>query len=813
MATVFLCLKKSGFFDLLKITVMIKKANMLGFFFLLLSTNFYAQYCLPAVTCGNFIINTEIQDETTATLLNNPSSVCVGYSDYSNLAPFDLNAGQAYVTYITPNAPGSYQSDLNIFGYIVWVDFDQSGTFDNEESAFVYKNTASLATPITSIKEYVAINVPVDAMSGITRMRIKADFIGPNQNFDNTFACNNNKGEVEDYLVNIISPTAFTPACALNPSPKDTTDNLCNIGTILSFDPPTADTNPLKDPTGYLLSLWTDNGAIVYLEQDTNLAANTTFIIPQTLTPGDTMYWSVSPYNDSDTNKNCTVWYFVTAPDANPAPVIAVKGDVSRSVDVCSGVDALFGLTDANSTPYTSATYDWDGTDPNKYPLNDTLIADPVFNSTAVGTTYELALLVTDQYGCTGVDTVDVLVKPSAASGIISASNGTKICEGDFADLLLTGYSPGGVIEWKYSTVSPTGSLFTTGDFDDNHMAGPITQDVYYVAIVDLNGCLDSSNVFIEKEDLPFKPAITNSDLSFCDGDSILLKTVWPGPGTMEWNDAAKSTTQSIWVKESGNYVATGIGVNGCSNDSDPAAVVKNELPNNPIVSEISGLPCQGDTIQINVDIAGADSLFWFVNGMLSSTYNSSTDYNIRNDVSYQFVNKTSEGCISDTVDYSVVFGSAPNKPIVNILSNDSLQIIGNAATYYWYLGDGTLVSTETDSIFEPAENGNYFVVGGNGPCLSEPSDTMIVDLYDGITSINENEQIVVFPNPNSGNFNIKLLSRSTINIRDIYGKVVYHNEHYSGVVGIELNVTTGVYIMEVLTNQHLVTMTRVIVE
>ncbi|MFT6716839.1 MAG: hypothetical protein ACJA0Q_001487, partial [Saprospiraceae bacterium] len=313
--------------------------------------------------------------------------------------------------------------------------------------------------------------------------------------------------------------------------------------------------------------------------------------------------------------------------------------------------------------------------------------------------------------------------------------------------------------------------------------------------------------------DLPFKPVITNSDLSFCDGDSILLNTVWPDLGTLEWNDATMSTTQSIWVKESGDYIVTGTGLNGCSNASEPATVVNNDIPNNPIVSEISGTPCQGDSIQLDVDIAGADSLFWYINGEVSNTYNSSTDFNINNDVSYQFVNKTSEGCISDTVTYSVVFGSAPSKPIVNILSNDSLQIIGDATTYYWYLGDGTLVSTETDSIFEPTENGSYFVVGGNGPCLSEPSDTVIVDLYNGIASIDENEQMVVFPNPNSGTFNIKLLSRSTINIRDIYGKVVYSNTSSKGITSIELNVSTGVYFMEVLSSKHLVSVKRIVVE
>jgi hypothetical protein len=771
-----------------------------------------AQYCAPKAICDSvgYIDNFSITTDPITTIFSNISG-CKGYTDYTYLGVTDLVTETGYIVNINV-APSGVAIAIDVGNSteyssgVAWIDYDQSGTFEDSEA---------MSTPTSASGEIkIPITIPSDALPGLTRMRVRADRVmSATQIFDNAFACKDSSNETEDYLVNIIysNATGFTPACATNPTPADTTDSLCNNGMLLSFDAPAADINPLKDPTGYEISIWTDNGSIVYLENDSNLGANTSYAFSNNLTPGDTIYWQVKPYNDSDTNKNCTVWYFVTAPDANPVPVIAVKGDVSRSVDVCSGVDALFGLTDANSTPYTSATYDWDGTDNTSYPLNDTTIAEPIFNSTVFGTTYELALIVTDQYGCTGVDTVDVFVKEPATSGSIVANGGTKICDGSSAELGLVGSD--GDIEWKFSTISPSGALTTTGDIDDKHTTDPIIQDIYYVAIVNLNGCVDTTDIFIEKEELPFKPVITNSDLSFCDGDSILLNTVWPDLGTLEWNDATMSTTQSIWVKESGDYIVTGTGLNGCSNDSDPAAVVKNELPNDPIVNEMSGTPCQGDSIQLKVDIAGADSLFWFVNGMLSSAYNSSTDYNIRNDVSYQFVNKTSEGCISDTVDYSVAFGSAPNKPIVNILSNDSLQIIGDATTYYWYLDDGTLVSTETDSIFEPTENGSYFVVGGNGPCLSEPSDTVIVDLYNGILSVDENEQIVVFPNPNSGNFNIKLLSRSTINIRDIYGKVVYHNEHYSGVVGIELNITTGVYIMEVLTNQHLVTMTRIIVE
>ncbi len=102
----------------------------------------------------------------------------------------------------------------------------------------------------------------------------------------------------------------------------------------------------------------------------------------------------------------------------------------------------------------------------------------------------------------------------------------------------------------------------------------------------------------------------------------------------------------------------------------------------------------------IQVSIEGADSLLWIMN----DGYNQNIDLSITSDASYQFVNKSINGCYSDTIEYAIAFGQTPLQPSVNTLSNDSLQIIGDATTYMWYLADGNLIATETDSKFEPTE-------------------------------------------------------------------------------------------------------------
>jgi hypothetical protein len=762
-----------------------------------------AQYCIPAITCDANITSVFIIDGASGgTALNNTSG-CENYGDFTNLPVFDLTVGVANLAEIVSNNTTTGVNNTNVRGFVLWIDEDQSGTFENTEAHFM------AATPLVAAE--ITFTIPATALSGITRMRIRWDISTPAQGpWDNAFACGAGRGEVEDYLVNIINPTDLTPGCATAPMPADAATDVCNTGTVLSFTAPAAGATPAHDPTGYNFSLWTNNGTIAYLEEDTDLGTATSFTITDVLTPGETYYWQVKPYNDAATNEGCAVWSFTTAAEPNPSPVIAVDGDNSRLVEVCAEADASFTLTDENSTSYAGATYDWNGTDNTSYPLSDTTIADPVFNSVDFGTTYELALLVTDQYGCTGVDTVDVFVKERATPGSIQAPSGTKVCEGDVAVLNLTGYN--GDITWKYSLTSATTNLVNTGDFDDEHTTSPVLQSTYYVAIVDLNGCTDTTSVFIEKKDLPFQPAILNGGLTFCDGDSAYLQASWPGPGSLTWDDAAMSTTEVIWLTETGTYTVTGTSsVTGCSNTSDPVTVTKNDNPNNPLVIETGGIPCEGDTTSIQVAISGADSLFWIND---NSGYNTDLDLMISESVSYTFVNKNNTGCYSDTVAYDVVFGTPPNKPTVNMLSNDSLQVIGNAATYYWYTADGTLVSTETDSIFTPSQNGTYYVIGGNGPCLGEPSDTTVVDLFIGLNDYSfSKEMFKVYPNPTNSDITVDVSTKNSIlQIVDITGKTVYTETLSQGKNNIQLDLENGVY-MVIINNNFETQVEKLIVE
>lgn len=784
--------------------------NKLYVFFTVLLSSFQivnAQHCIPStVDCNtnqSYITQVRIAKVVGVNDLyeyNSPTSTCdSGYVDRTTtqgVIPVVTAGTQVTVQITFVHSPGANAAAPPTTN--VWVDWNQNGVFEQTELTYaIHSNTTFNVNGIGTSS--LTLPVPADASAGKPRLRVK--FVGSTAPAEIGILqdpCDNTGGETEDFLVEVENLTV--PECAQNPNPTDGGTDVCNSGSTLSFDPPAAAATPAQDPTGYELSLWTDNGSINYVVQDSNIGANTVFNIPVELTPGETYYWQVSPYNDFGTNGSCDVWSFVTAPVPNPVPVIDVDGFNGDTAKVCADLDAQVNLTDANSTSYTGATYDWDGTATNSFPLSDTTVANPIFNSNISDTTFTLSVVVTDQYGCTGTDTINVYVKERATPGSISAAN-TKVCDGETTDLTLSGFV--GDIEWFSSTTSATSGYSTRGDFDSLHTTAPILQDVFYAVIVTLDGCADTSSIFLEKKDLPFKPVIVAGQTVFCEGDSLGLTAAWPDPGTLMWDDVNNTQGIEVFIKETGTYTVTGTGLNNCSNTSNPVMITKIAKPAAPAVSEFFGTPCVGDSVGIDVFLSG-DSIDWIVNGNVSDVFDADTQLYVFNSASYQFVARTDEGCLSDTTFYNTSFNTYPVKPVINQLSNDSLEVIGEAGVFMWYTVDGTLVATETDSIFEPTANGTYFVVASNGPCESEPSDTIVVDLLSTIQTNGVEQSLVrVYPNPSSGQITLELTEESVIELYDLSGKIILRTNFPKGKNKLSLAQQSGIYILKVNDQMH----------
>jgi len=109
----------------------------------------------------------------------------------------------------------------------VWIDFNQNGIFENSEWRQIGLTSATGTVVNTSVY------VPMNALPGLTGMRVRSR--SSNSQNDSTSACANfgNSGETEDYLVTIVPSIACTaPPTA---GTLSVTDSLTCVGSNVTF--------------------------------------------------------------------------------------------------------------------------------------------------------------------------------------------------------------------------------------------------------------------------------------------------------------------------------------------------------------------------------------------------------------------------------------------------------------------------------------------------------------------------------------------------------------------------------------------------
>lgn len=154
-------------------------------------------YCIPDFEVGcewnNTITHVQLQGENQS-IDNYTDCSPDAYGDYTDLPAADLAPGGTYPMTITIS---SY--DPNYEQITVWIDFDQSGTFDFGEEIV---DTDNQGMGSSGTKTFF-VNIPEDAQPGDYRMRVRMSNYSPIDpcTFDYY-------GEVEDYTISIIELTA-----------------------------------------------------------------------------------------------------------------------------------------------------------------------------------------------------------------------------------------------------------------------------------------------------------------------------------------------------------------------------------------------------------------------------------------------------------------------------------------------------------------------------------------------------------------------------------------------------------------------------
>jgi hypothetical protein len=165
-------------------------------------------YCMPQALLGcnidgikMFVLNTISADDGGDTCNTEPASSPQGYADRTALST-DLNnaaGSNEYILQAQQNWPGG----VGVEGFSVWIDFDDSGTFEVSERLISGElfNAFGVLEPFT-------LTIPVNSALGPHRLRAKAidtsaggNILDPCSDFD--------YGEVQDYTVNITGLVGF----------------------------------------------------------------------------------------------------------------------------------------------------------------------------------------------------------------------------------------------------------------------------------------------------------------------------------------------------------------------------------------------------------------------------------------------------------------------------------------------------------------------------------------------------------------------------------------------------------------------------
>ncbi len=352
---------------------------------------------------------------------------------------------------------------------------------------------------------------------------------------------------------------------------------------------------------------------------------------------------SVTDSNGCSTSSKDTVCY--AAVDAG--------GDLS----VCSGGSAVINTTGGNN-----AIYSWTPS----AGLSSTTISNPTATPAATTTYY----VTVTEGTCTATDSVKVTVAPSLTS---NAGTDKTICAGD--SVVLNG-SGGGNYSW--STAAGLSSTTVS-----NPKASPASTTTYYLT-VSSGSCSDIDSVKVTVNTAPPTPSITASGpLSFCQGDSVVLSTA--ASTSYLWNTG--ETTQSITVKESGNFTVAVQNSNGCSAYSAATTVTVNPLPGASIIANGGTTFCQGDSVTLTAN--NGTSYVW-------SSGETTKSIVVKNTGTYSVTVTNAAGCSSSSAGKSVTVNPlpavtiTPGGPTTFCQGGSVVLTASGGASYVWSSGETT---------------------------------------------------------------------------------------------------------------------------
>lgn len=246
---------------------------------------------------------------------------------------------------------------------------------------------------------------------------------------------------------------------------------------------------------------------------------------------------------------------------------------------------------------------------------------------------------------------------------------------------------------------------------------------------------------------------------------------------------------------------------------SNTISILFNGIPKVRIVMASWGATnpkCPDTAITLTVDDQGAPNFYQWSTGALGYTISPNPSVN----TTYTVSGLSTYACFYSA---SMTLSVYPH-PNITLTTNKSIMCVGETATleanggatYLWFLAPSPGAPANRRYI-KPTSTGVYDVIGTdvNG-CMMVASVTQSVALCTGIEENQKAEELLMYPNPATGEVTLAFYNESpgaTISITDIQGKQVYHsveknaNGYYTKHLTLS-ELTPGLYLVKLETEQ-----------
>jgi large repetitive protein len=386
--------------------------------------------------------------------------------------------------------------------------------------------------------------------------------------------------------------------------------------------------------------------------------------------------------------------YFVTVTDQNgcsnvgtvsitqPQAALSVQGTVIHTS--CGNDDgSISALIIGGTSPYS---YSW----------NTGATTQSLINLSAG--TYSLS--VTDNNGCTKIETFDIVASDGPQLSVNTVSN-VSCAGGNDGNISVNVNGGSAPYQWSWS-----GSVSVTS------IASGLTAGTYTVTVSDISGCTNVLNVNISQPD-PL--AVTMSaPVNICQGGTATFTASVTGgtpPYLFSWSSGATVSSITVSPVTSAIYTLTITDRNGCSASSP---VIVNVAPPLGLVASFPDSVCTGSDITINLNATGGDGNYTYLWNGLPGNQNQLVT--VVSDTSLNVI--INDGCGSPPVS-AVISIVAVGAPVVNFTIPEQKGCMPLLATFsipggpvmnytytwttHWYKNAGKYTVTVTVS--DPSAN------------------------------------------------------------------------------------------------------------